>query len=99
MFPRRKPPDFAELMLLQMKANSEQRDYVAVMRESKRRDADKRREDKREEAARVKEDDRNEAVRVRADKRSERVLNRTICYQSHLWHRIRIFHDGYRGAR
>ena len=77
MSPRRKPPDFAELMLLQMKADLEQRAHVVAMQENERKEANKRREDECKEAARVRGDDRNEAAWVRANESSERALNWT----------------------
>ena len=75
--PCMKPSDLAELMILQMKADSEQRDYVVMMRYNERKEVDKRRVDEHEEASRVREDDRNEAARVRTDERNERALDRT----------------------
>ena len=75
--PRRKPPNFAELMLMQMKADLEQRAHVSTMRSNERKDADKRREDEHKEAVRAREDDRNEAARVRANERSERAKDWT----------------------
>ena len=77
LIPRRKPPNFSELMLLQMKADLEQRAHVAAMQENKRKEVNNRREDEREDAARVRKDDRKEAIWVRADKRNERVLDWT----------------------
>ena len=75
--PRKKPTDFAELMLLQMKADSEQRDHVARMREDERRDSETRREEERREAARVRDDEKQEAARMRAEERNERALDRS----------------------